>query len=353
LTWYPFTYILQPIVETNSATEISATKAKLNGTLSNLGAASAAKVWFEYKKANEDWPTNHERYGERTITSPGTSFSYPFPLEALSPSTTYHFRAVAENTHGTSYGKVLSFTTTARPEFNFTLTIDPNNGLVAPGGSSQTTITVTMDNPESNPQSVSFSATDLPNNTTFSADPCTPSSTSPYQCTSTATIQTSVDTPVGVYTIKIGGNNLTDAKHSQNYTLTVGGVCQGEQRNCWEDSECIDKYDENGNQVNHFKCRGAKLGYCKLGNPDSCKTSDDCHNLCEYHTCSRTRDLCDDEHPCPSVGCFGAIEGKCGQPEGSPQVPNPCLEYYQNYCWSEHLDLCCPIDMECSAYLYQ
>ena len=95
-----------PTSVTSSASSISASGARLNGSANPNGAATDA--WFQ-------WGTSTS-YGN--VTSPQTSVgsgtsavSYSFNLGSLSCGTTYYFRAVAQNSGGTAYGSGRSFTT--------------------------------------------------------------------------------------------------------------------------------------------------------------------------------------------------------------------------------------------------
>jgi phosphodiesterase/alkaline phosphatase D-like protein len=97
-----------PPVLTLPATAVGTTTATLNGTVHSQGISTA--VSFE-------WGTDTS-YGN---TIPGTpspiSFNSPTPVSAglttLSNNTTYHFRVVATNANGTSYGNDMTFTTGA------------------------------------------------------------------------------------------------------------------------------------------------------------------------------------------------------------------------------------------------
>jgi len=95
------TSILNPSVTTNAASSIGDTTATLNG---NRGASSC-EVWFEYGTTTS--------YGSSTSHQTRTSTgSFNQALTGLVKCTTYHFRAVAENSAGTTYGSDMTFTTT-------------------------------------------------------------------------------------------------------------------------------------------------------------------------------------------------------------------------------------------------
>jgi hypothetical protein len=97
---------VRPSVTTNVASQVTTTSAILNGQLTTN--ASSAAVWFQ-------WGTTIN-YGQST--SAVTLFSdistpIAWVLTGLLPNTSYHFRIVAQNAAGISYGQDRSFTTSA------------------------------------------------------------------------------------------------------------------------------------------------------------------------------------------------------------------------------------------------
>lgn len=99
----------QPIVETRPATSIEGTTATVNGVVNPNGAET--KYYFEYGTTQE--------YGSKTaevaIGSGSSSIEVNKALTGLSSKTTYHFRVVASNSFGTSYGTDAVFGTTGSP----------------------------------------------------------------------------------------------------------------------------------------------------------------------------------------------------------------------------------------------
>ncbi len=81
---------VSPEVETNAATEIETTAAKLNGTLLNMGSPAMGSVEVSF-----EWGIDTE-YGNETsfqpMLIPGT---FSARIQNLEPDTTYHFRARA------------------------------------------------------------------------------------------------------------------------------------------------------------------------------------------------------------------------------------------------------------------
>ncbi len=94
-----------PQVTTNSATYVYRNSSLLNGQVDANGSISNA--WFEYGTT--------QNLGSQTNSQPmgaGTDYqNYSSALTGLSANTTYYFRAVAQNSYGTNYGSILSFTT--------------------------------------------------------------------------------------------------------------------------------------------------------------------------------------------------------------------------------------------------
>ena len=95
-----------PIVATNPATNVANFSATLNGTVNPNGAITA--VHFEYGTT-----TN---YGSSTATQNyqgSTTQNVTANVSGLTAGATYHFRIVASNSGGTTYGTDRSFTTPA------------------------------------------------------------------------------------------------------------------------------------------------------------------------------------------------------------------------------------------------
>jgi hypothetical protein len=104
-----FTTIGKPTVETKEATSISETGATLNGVVNPRGTET--KYYFEYGTT--------EAYGSKTAeVSAGagiTNLEESKTITGLSASTTYDFRIVATNSHGTADGTNHVFSTTSKP----------------------------------------------------------------------------------------------------------------------------------------------------------------------------------------------------------------------------------------------
>jgi len=95
-----------PYVVTVPATFIYQNSVLLNGTSNPNG--SSATAWFEWGLASSlGNTTNSSSMGQG---SAGLLYSYA--LSGLQSSTNYYFRAVSQNSYGTTYGSITNFTTT-------------------------------------------------------------------------------------------------------------------------------------------------------------------------------------------------------------------------------------------------
>jgi|GEM_PF-1795569 len=104
---YPASY-QAPTVITYSATGISRGTAILNGYVNPNGSYDTVR-WFEYYSNGSSLSTNR-------ISQGSTISNFSDYLTTLTPNTTYHFRAIAQNSYGTNYGSYYVFTTDAIPQ---------------------------------------------------------------------------------------------------------------------------------------------------------------------------------------------------------------------------------------------
>jgi hypothetical protein len=131
-------------VTTSAATNVTATSATLNGSLSSLGGSSSAQVSFQWGLTTG---YGNETAPPQTMTATG---AFSAPLSGLTPGTTYHFRAKAVAGSTTAYGADMTFTTTnpgtapqvrTDPATNITRTSATLNGyLVSLGTASSVTV---------------------------------------------------------------------------------------------------------------------------------------------------------------------------------------------------------------------
>ena len=93
-----------PVVITNPATNVASSSATLNGSVDPHGLTTT--VYFQYGATTS--------YGHITANQSKTGNTYQnvsANISGLTASTTYHFRIVATNTTGTTYGSDRTFTT--------------------------------------------------------------------------------------------------------------------------------------------------------------------------------------------------------------------------------------------------
>ena len=100
------THAVLPSVKTLDAGNLTSNSATLKGDLEDMGGENQCQVWFEYGKTTS--------YGHSTANiSAGTTGEFDASVSSLEPGETYHFRAVAKNSMGISYGTDKNFTTPA------------------------------------------------------------------------------------------------------------------------------------------------------------------------------------------------------------------------------------------------
>ena len=131
--------ITPPTVTTLAATTpVPETTATINATANPNGDATTG--YFRYDTTNPG--TCNDTFGTRVPVSGGTNLgsgTSPLPysenLTGLTPSTPYHFCALASNGGGTSLGTVLSFTTAdpPPPEVNFVASVTATGNNPASG----------------------------------------------------------------------------------------------------------------------------------------------------------------------------------------------------------------------------
>jgi hypothetical protein len=100
-------FVDPPTPKSGAATSVGETGATLNGT---LGAGGSSKAYFQYG-TTAAYGTSTPKQSVGVSLSPRTLAA---AIAGLAPGTTYHFRLVAENSAGVSYGGDQTFTTAAR-----------------------------------------------------------------------------------------------------------------------------------------------------------------------------------------------------------------------------------------------
>lgn len=107
-----------PTATTSPATQVTKTSATLNG--SGVPNGESTTGWFRYSTAypgtcNDTFGTRVPASGGVALGAGNSSVAYSYAVSGLPPGTPYYFCAIASNLSGTSFGAVLSFTTTGSP----------------------------------------------------------------------------------------------------------------------------------------------------------------------------------------------------------------------------------------------
>ncbi|MDI6603178.1 MAG: fibronectin type III domain-containing protein [Patescibacteria group bacterium] len=90
-------------------TTVNGTTVTFVGEVTDMGGDITVSSWFEYGPTTNYGQTT----SEKILTQQGI---YCITVSNLSPCTTYHYRAVAKNSAGISYGEDKSFTTACGPQ---------------------------------------------------------------------------------------------------------------------------------------------------------------------------------------------------------------------------------------------
>jgi len=131
-----------PSVNTGTSSGITSNAATLAGSITATGCGTVSAYGIEYSTTNGF--TNGT--GTRVASSNLASGNYSSTLSGLTAATTYYYKAYATNSGGTSYGNQQSFTTSAPPPAQLTvsaLTAFGNVCVGAVGGPNSFTITGT------------------------------------------------------------------------------------------------------------------------------------------------------------------------------------------------------------------
>ena len=100
-----------PALTTNDVIlDVTSTTAQSGGTITSIGSSAITANGVCYSTSNKTPTISDLKTTDPIISS---SYSYTSNISGLNPSTTYYLRAYATNAYGTSYGSVVTFSTTA------------------------------------------------------------------------------------------------------------------------------------------------------------------------------------------------------------------------------------------------
>jgi glycosidase len=234
------TQALPPVTTTTAASALGTSSATLNGGVNPNNAATS--TWFQYGRTTSYGSTT----SSQNIGSGGTSLPVSAGVTGLRSGRTYHFRAVASNANGTTFGADKSFivptsgtpaNASTNPATGVTLNSAVLNGTVNPNGNATTvnfqygvTPTSIAESPWAG--TVSQSIGNGTSNVAVTA-PLTglaPGTTYYFTVTSTNALGTSVGStvtfttlpsPLGVFTS--GASDLTTTSATINGAIDPGG----------------------------------------------------------------------------------------------------------------------------------
>src|ERR1041385_3478299 len=135
--------VIVPTVTTTAASSVTASSAVSNGSVNPNGAATTA--WFEY--GTNSTLSTFNSTATQSIGSGTSAVTVSANLSGLSASTTYYYRAAAQNSAGTQRDGIMSFTTptvaglpavTTTAASSVTSSSSTFNGSVNPNGSATT-----------------------------------------------------------------------------------------------------------------------------------------------------------------------------------------------------------------------
>ncbi len=95
-----------PTMTTNAATGVQVSAAQLNGAVTSDGGAPPVTVWFEYGLTAQ-----YESGATPTAAGLATGGTFYYGVGSLVSATTYHYRAVGQNSLGITYGNDQTFIT--------------------------------------------------------------------------------------------------------------------------------------------------------------------------------------------------------------------------------------------------
>lgn len=131
---------LTPTAITTSGAVLADNTAQFNALILT-GNSSNANTWFEWG------PT--PSLGNQTViitASGGPAVRHTNTITGLTPGTAYYFRAVAQNSYGTSDGTILSLVTSGKLPVNYIVVKDKTTNTTTPPSTITSTDTTSVDN---------------------------------------------------------------------------------------------------------------------------------------------------------------------------------------------------------------
>lgn len=121
-----------------SNTTVTGTTVNFVGEVTDMGGDNSTNVWFQYGQSTSyGLQTN-----QQSVSQPGI---YCTSVSNLSACTTYHYRAVAQNSAGVSYGLDKNFTTTCQSPF-VNIQANGSDGPISVNSGSSVTLSWTSSN---------------------------------------------------------------------------------------------------------------------------------------------------------------------------------------------------------------
>jgi len=193
-----------PTVTTQAVSSISSTTATGNGNITSLGTANPTAHGVCYSTSSN--PTTSDTCVDNGAATATGAFTAS--ITGLTASTSYHLRAFATNSVGTSYGADVTFTTSASDTTPPTMIITAAE--VSDGGSSND---ATL--------SLTFTSSEATSNFTSGDITVTNGTISSFtQVSSTVYTATFTPTAAGAATIDVASGKFTDAASNNNTAAT-------------------------------------------------------------------------------------------------------------------------------------
>ena len=236
--------VVPPTVTTNAVSSVTATSASSGGNVtSDGGSAVTARGVCWSTSANPTTANSHTNDGAGTGT-------FTSSITGLTPCTTYHVRAYATNSVGTSYGNDVTFTTnaliptiTTTAVSNITATTASSGGNVTSDGGSAITSRGVCWSTSTNPTTANSHTTDGTGTGTFTSSitGLIPGSTYHVRAYATNSVGTSYGNDVTFTTIAVVPtvttttvSNITPTTASSGGNVTSdGGAAVTARGVCW------------------------------------------------------------------------------------------------------------------------